>query len=229
MGQAKKAAIYIRVSTVGQAEDGISLEAQQARAEAWVVARGAELVGVFRDAGISGGKMRNRPELKKAIETACRQRAALVVYSLSRLARSTRDALEISERLDRSGADLVSLSEEIDTTSAAGRMVFRMLAVLAEFERDLVSERTRLALSHLRKQGRKLGGRVPYGYDVDGAGYLRENEGEQRIIELMLHQRACGASFPKIAESLNSQGICTKLGKAWYPMTVSKVLKRAVI
>lgn len=76
----------------------------------------------------------------------------LVVYSLSRLARSTTDAIAISERLAKSGADLVSLSEWIDTTSASGKMVFRMLAVLAESERDLVSERTKTAMAHLRRK-----------------------------------------------------------------------------
>jgi DNA invertase Pin-like site-specific DNA recombinase len=68
------------------------------------------------------------------LAAACERKAALIVYSLSRLARSTKDAIAISERLAKNGADLVSLSERIDTTTAAGKIVFRMLAVLAEFE-----------------------------------------------------------------------------------------------
>jgi site-specific DNA recombinase len=72
----------------------------------------------------------------------------LVVYSLSRLTRSTTDMLHVSELMEQRGVDLVSLTEKIDTISidtisAAGKMVFRMLSVLNEFERDLVSERTR--------------------------------------------------------------------------------------
>jgi site-specific DNA recombinase len=67
----------------------------------------------------------------------------LVVYSLSRLTRSTTDILHVSELMEQRGVDLVSLTEKIDTISAAGKMVFRMLSVLNEFERDLVSERTR--------------------------------------------------------------------------------------
>ena len=101
-----------------------------------------ELVAVHVDAGLSGAKAHNRPALQAALTDACKHKAALVVYSLSRLARSTKDAIAISERLHKAGADLVSLSEKIDTTSAAGKMVFRMLAVLAEFERDIISERT---------------------------------------------------------------------------------------
>ena len=83
------------------------------------------------------------------------------------MARSVKDTLEIAGRLDRAGADLVSLSEKIDSTSAAGRMVFRMLAVLAEFERDLCSERTKVALL-LKKQCGECAGEVPYGWVRNG-------------------------------------------------------------
>ena len=65
--------------------------------------------------------------------------------------------MAIAERLEKAGADLVSLTEKIDTTSAAGKMVFRMLAVMAEFERDLVSERTRAAMSHKKSKGEVIG------------------------------------------------------------------------
>ena len=147
---------YTRVSTDGQATDGVSLEAQQARIRAWCEANDYALVNVHVDAGLSGCRADNRPGLQDALTSAARHKAALVVYSLSRLARSTKDAIAISERLAKNGADLVSLSERIDTTTAAGKMVFRMLAVLAEFERDQVAERTKGALAHLRNQGKRI-------------------------------------------------------------------------
>ncbi len=137
-----KAIGYCRVSTEGQAHDGVSLATQQARILAWCEANGYSLVELHVDAGLSGCRSDNRPGLQAALSVACRERAALIVYSLSRLARSTKDAISISDRLAKSGADLVSLSERLDTTSAAGKMIFRMLAVLAEFERDQVAERT---------------------------------------------------------------------------------------
>src|SRR5574340_1279800 len=143
---------YVRVSTAEQAEGGVSLDAQQARIIAWAAANGAELLAMHVDAGISGAKAHNRPALQAAVADACKHGAALVVYSLSRLARSTKDAIVISERLSKAGADLVSLSEKIDTTSAAGKMVFRMLAVLAEFERDIISERTATAMQYKRQR-----------------------------------------------------------------------------
>ena len=111
---------YIRVSTAGQATDGVSIGAQTARIRAWCDANGYQLADVFTDAGISGKRADNRPGLRRALDAADKRRAALVVYSLSRLARSTRDAIGSAEELDRAGADLVSLTERIDTGSARG-------------------------------------------------------------------------------------------------------------
>ena len=117
------ASIYLRVSTAGQVAEGVSLEAQEARARKWAEANGYIVAGVHCDAGISGKRAGNRPGLQSALTEVCRNKGALVVYSLSRLARSTKDAITIAERLEKAGADLVSLSEKIDTTSAAGCQV----------------------------------------------------------------------------------------------------------
>ena len=114
-----KAVGYVRVSTEQQAGEGVSLEAQKAKIEMWCKANDCELIEVFVDAGISGKSMDKRPGLQRALVSSGKG-MALVVYSLSRLARSTKDTLAISERLDKQGADLVSLSERIDTTGAAG-------------------------------------------------------------------------------------------------------------
>lgn len=142
----QQAIAYVRVSTTGQAEDGVSLDAQRSKIAAWCEVMGHELVQVFVDEGISGHSMEKRASLQAAVSAVCACGGVLVVYSLSRLARNTTETLELGKRLSKAGADLVSLSEKIDTTSAAGKMVFRMLAVLAEFERDQVSERTTMAL-----------------------------------------------------------------------------------
>lgn len=219
---------YLRVSTAGQVEDGVSLDAQRAKVEAWALANDYTLLGVQVDAGLSGGRADNRPGLQRAIAEACRQKAALVVYSLSRLARSTRDTLAIGEQLDRAGADLVSLSEKIDTTSAAGKMVFRMLAVLSEFERDQISERTKSALQHMRAQGCRVSGRIPYGFDLVSDGKrLVPNEAEQAGIATMRRLRAEGKSLRKIAEALRADGIETKSGNlSWTPQALKVILDR---
>ncbi len=151
---------YARVSTADQADFGVSLDAQTEKIRGWSLANGYELVEVKVDRGLSGGRCDNRPALQEALKAVSRG-DSLVVYSLSRLARSTRDTLMIAEALERRGADLVSLSERIDTTSSTGKMVFRMLAVLSEFERDVISERTSMAMAHLRSTGKYTGGFEP--------------------------------------------------------------------
>jgi site-specific DNA recombinase len=149
---------------------------------------------------------------------------ALVVYSLSRLARSTKDTLAISERLDKAGADLVSLSERIDTTGAAGKMMFRMLAVLAEFERDVVSERTTMALAHKKAAG-QVYGTVPFGYQ-EIEGRLEAVEAEAQLVAEIQSKRQAGHTLQSIADSLNRQGIAGKQGGKWYPSTVRYLIQR---
>lgn len=221
-----KAIGYLRVSTEDQAREGVSLDAQRSKIEAWATLAGFELEAVHTDAGLSGCKASNRPGLQAALTDACKHKAALVVYSLSRLARSTKDAISISERLNKAGADLVSISEKIDTTSAAGKMVFRLLAVMAEFERDVISERTRTALQHMRAQG-KLVGQVPFGFDLNSDGEtLTPNDKEQGAIRHMHSLRAEGKSLRRIAADLEACGIKTKSGKPWAAEVVRGILQR---
>lgn len=216
---------YVRVSSEKQARDGVSLEAQRARIVAWAVANGAELLAVHIDAGLSGAKAHNRPALQTALTEACKHRAALVVYSLSRLARSTKDAITISEQLSKSGADLVSLSEKIDTTSAAGKMVFRMLAVLAEFERDIIAERTSTAMQHKRSRHEYTGGKVPYGWRTSRDGVtLMPEPLEQAAIREALRLKASGLSLRAIGERLTAKGMLPRSGKRWHAKTVRDLL-----
>ena len=216
---------YVRVSTEGQAQDGVSLAAQDAKIRAWADLNGAESVTIFRDAGLSGKRAENRPGLQKALH-AVGKGDALIVYSLSRLARSTKDTITIAEGLDKKGADLVSMSEKIDTTTAAGKMVFRMLAVLSEFERDQVSERTRLALAYKRANGEKTGGDVPFGYRLKD-GHLVPHDREQKAIVLIGQLHGKGYSLRGIAAELEAHGYHTKTGrKHWNPKTVSAIIER---
>jgi len=224
----EKAIAYVRVSTAGQANDGVSLEAQTARIAAWCFANGYEQAETFIDAGMSGKRADNRPELIKAIAAACESGGVLVVYSLSRLARSTKDTIEIAERLGKSGADLVSLTEKIDTTSAAGKMVFRMMAVLAEFERDLVSERTTTAMAHKRTKAERISRHIPYGFTLaaDGVSLVRDEQ-EQKTLGVVAALRERGLSLRKIAAELAKRGFRTKSGRnEWTHSTVQGILKR---
>jgi len=216
---------YVRVSTEGQATEGVSLEAQRAKIEAWCLANDVQPGGVFVDAGVSGKRADNRPQLQEALAAVSKAKGVLIVYSLSRLARSTKDTIQISERLDKAGADLVSLSEKLDTTSAAGKMVFRLMAVLAEFERDQISERTSTAMAHKKSKGERVG-TIPFGFRLldDGRTLVRD-EKEQGIIELLELFRGSGHSYGKIAEILNRKSVPTKkTGAKWAGTTVRNIL-----
>jgi DNA invertase Pin-like site-specific DNA recombinase len=219
-----KAVAYIRVSTQGQVEEGVSLEAQAAKIKAWAELNGYDMGEVFTDAGVSGSK-ENRTGLQEAL-AAVGKGDALVVYSLSRLARNTAHTLEIAKQLEKTGADLVSLSEKIDTSSAAGKMIFRLLAVLAEFERDQIAERTKMAMNHKKSQGQRVGS-VPYGKKLAADGVsLEDNKQEQAAIEIIKTLRRKGHTYAAIAAELERQNHAPR-GKKWYATTLQNINQAA--
>jgi site-specific DNA recombinase len=225
---AQQAVGYIRVSTADQAADGVSLDAQRARIEAYCLANGLTLRAVHVDAGLSGKRADNRPGLQAALADVCECSGVLVVYSLSRMARSTADTIAISQQLQAAGADLASLTEKLDTTSAAGRVLFTLIAAFAQFERDLCSERTITALQHKKSQGQRVG-TVPFGFDLSADGVtLTPNAAQQAIITTIRELRAAGATLQGIADYLQSQGILTAKGSSkWQPKTIDRILKAA--
>ncbi len=220
-----KAVAYLRVSTEQQATEGVSLAAQRKRIEAYCEASGLALGCVFSDEGISGSRASNRPGLDAALKATCASKGVLVVYSLSRLARSTRDTLEIAARLEKCGADLCSLSEKIDTTSASGKMVFRLLAVLAEFERDQTAERTRFALRFKRERGQRWCNDPPYGYRWRGNA-LQEHPAEQRVIRRAAKLRRDGLTIRDVAACLRALGIRNRRGRPFPYQRIATILQR---
>lgn len=222
-----KAIGYIRVSTERQATEGVSLEAQQARIEQWCQANGYELVQIEVDAGISGKSMDTRKGLQAAL-AGLKKDMVLVFYSLSRLARSTKDALEIAERVSKKKASLVSLSEEVGGTTAAGRFTMQVMMVVSELERNLIAERTRSALQHKKHTGQKYCNQTPYGFEVI-EGRLIEVKAEADVVAEIQQARASGKTLQSICDNLNDRGIPTKTGKQWQPATVHLLLKRSAL
>lgn len=217
---------YVRVSTVQQATEGVSVEAQWQRIAAWCEAHGYALAAIYIDNGLGGRRLDNRPGLAAALSQAVEIKATVVTYSLSRIARSTIDAISISERLRKAGSDLVSLSEHIDTSTAAGNMVFRMLAVLAEFERDLISERTAGAMRHKRARGEYTGGAAPYGWRVARDGRTLEPHARERVaIRAARRLRAHGVSYRGIGRQLTAAGHRPRSGGHWHAKTVGDLLR----
>lgn len=216
-----KTIAYLRVSTTAQVTDGVSLDLQIEKIRQWAALHNSELVGVYSDNGLSG-KNTARPGLQQALTAAKAHKAALVVYSLSRLSRNTLDTLRLVQELEQAGSDLVSIQEMIDTTSPAGRVVFRVLAALAEFEREQLAERTRQAMQHIKAQGKRVGS-IPHGYQLNG-DKLIPNAGEQKTITLAKKYKGKGLSLRAISAALQKHGHVNRHGRAYNPNSVRGLL-----
>lgn len=219
----KTAIGYIRVSTEQQAEEGVSLDAQKEKIVSWCKANDYELINVYMDAGISGKNMDKRAGLQEALKDT-KKDMALVVYSLSRLARSTKDTLSIADSLNSRGADLVSLTERIDTTGAMGKMMFTLISAFNQLERDITSERTTMALRHKKAKG-EIYSTVPFGYkEIEKRLVVVDKEA--KAVAEVLKQRKEGKTLVEIATWLNSNGITGKKGGKWYASTVRYLINR---
>ena len=219
-----RAIAYCRVSTTEQANEGVSLAAQEKRIQTWCTAQEIPLEDTYIDAGLSGGRADNRPELQRAL-AACKRGDLLVFYSLSRLSRSTRDVLAILDRLHRQGADIVSLSEKLDTSNASGKLIFHMMAIIGEFERDIISERTRMAILHIQRQGRYIGGHRPTGWLIGPDGFLLQHTEEQGLVSRARELRETGIGYRRIARILLEEGFIPRSGVKFHPEQVKRLLR----
>lgn len=147
---------YTRVSTKGQADDGVSLAAQRRSIEAWAEAGGHTIVSWCSDT--ESGKDTSRPELQHALALVMEGSAdGLVVTKVDRLSRSVIDFATIMADFTKADKSLVCIGDAIDMTTPSGRFVAGVLAGLAQLERELVGQRTREALAELKAQGVRLG------------------------------------------------------------------------
>lgn len=220
----KKAIGYVRVSTEKQVNEGVSLDAQVEKIHAWALYNDYEVIHIYKDEGISGATMKKRPELQKALK-AIGKDMAFVCYSLSRLSRTIEDTIFISNFINGKKADLVSINEKIDTTAAAGRMIFNMMAVLNQFEREQISERVTVAMEYKKKENQAYSP-TPYGYDrIDDD--LVINPVELDIIRRIEKMRIDGLGWQKIANALNEDGIKSKSGKEWLSTTIYRLMQRS--
>jgi len=238
-GAATLAVGYVRVSTTRQARHGVSLDQQRQAIAREVIRRGMVLVDVIADEGRSG-RTSNRPGLREAVRLAKSNRATLVVYSLSRFARNTRDALATIQDLERAGSSLVSVSESLSTIDACGRMVVTMLAALAQLEGDLISERNAATAEYLRSQGRKTGGNVPFGkvaVEVEVANgngeprtlrRLEPHPDEARVVEFIMQLHGKGRSLRGIVADLNAEKTPTRTGSSWSLGQVVRIVDREI-
>ena len=148
----KRAALYLRVSTVDQHPETQLHDLRQLAAQ-----RGFEIVEEFTDHGVSGTRVR-RPALDRMMTAARRgQFDIVVVWASDRLARSVRHFLEVLDELNRLNIEFVSFREQLDTGGPLGRAVVVIISAIAELERSLIVERVRAGLRRARLEGRRLG------------------------------------------------------------------------
>lgn len=188
----KKTALYIRVSTDAQREEGYSIEAQKEMLSAFCVTKNIKNYEFFIDGGFSGSNL-DRPEIGRLIrEIKEKKIGRVIVYKLDRLSRSQRDTLYLIEEVfNPNGVDFISMNESMDTSTPLGRLMLGILSAFAQLERENIRERTRMGMKERVKAGLwPGGGRIPFGYDYDSEkGILVPNadaETVKRIYELYL-------------------------------------------
>lgn len=167
----------------------------------------------------------NAHSTKNEVESDLPIATNFVAIKLDRVFRNTGDAITKSQEFQKNGINLHLLDVSVDTSTATGKMFFTVLAMLAQFERDITGERTKAVLDMKRKDG-KVWNHTPYGFDRDG-DMLLPNPDEQRAIVIMRKMREQGLSYRDIGHELELQGIAPKTGvKVWQAMTVKKILDR---
>ena len=225
-----RTAAYLRVSTEEQANEGLSLQAQEARLRAYTAMRDLDLVELITDPGVSAGRPLDRRDGGRRLLQLVRRRQVEVVvaYKLDRLFRDCADCLPVTRIWDNAGIalHLIDLGgQAIDTTSAMGRFFLTVMAAAAELELNQIRERTAAAMAHKRACGEYTGGEPPYGWRVAEDGVmLRPHLNEQRAITTGRTLRASGLSLRKVGAELEDLGILPRSGRAWHAKTVRGLL-----
>ncbi len=180
-----RCAIYTRKSTEEGLEQAFnSLDAQRESGEAFIASQQARgwiaLSDRYNDGGFSGANI-ERPALQRLLEDVDHGRIdCVVVYKVDRLSRSLLDFARLMERFDRNGVNFVSVTQDFNTTTSMGRLTLNILLSFAQFEREMIGERTRDKLSAARRKGKWIGGWPVLGYDIrDGRLVVNKREAEQ--------------------------------------------------
>lgn len=219
----KKVILYIRVSTISQAEEGYSISEQKERLLAYCKAHGYMVVDIIVDPGHSGSNLK-RPGIQLIIEKAQKKEFdKVIVLKLDRLSRSQRNTMYLIEDVFlANGIDFVSMHESFDTSSAFGRAMVGILSVFAQLELETIKERTLAGRTGRAKKGKWHGGGTePIGYDYIN-GSLEVNPEEAKQVKMVYQMYLHGHTVTDI--SLKMQGYQTKHGDWSNLQTVSTVL-----
>jgi DNA invertase Pin-like site-specific DNA recombinase len=225
---------YIRVSTEGQADNGLSLDGQREAIKAHCLTGGLDLLEIYADEGVSGC-ISDRPGLQDALaHVEGLNGAALVVYSLSRLSRRLVDQLGFIGRVQACGGEVVSLSEDVDTTSPSGILLLQILGALNEYQRNNASKTTHDTMQTMRRGIRRgdaglikrFSNLAPYGYKLGKEpGTLEPVIEEQRAIALVRDLYEAGLDMGEIRRALSDAGHEPRTG-TWRSITIRRILER---
>ena len=223
----KTAIAYIRVSTE---EQSLGLDAQRERVESYCHARGYELVAVVEDKGASG-KTLNRSGMDKVRKIMKRKMVdAVVALKLDRLTRRVSDLHILMKESAETGVAIVSIMETLDTSSAAGRLMVHMLAGMAEWEREVIAERTSAALTLLASRGERVGRHAAIG-SANGEGARQEEECRTlAVLREIILSGSCldcnkAESLRCMADMLEAQGCTNRAGKRYGASSIQRMKK----
>jgi len=222
-------AIYGRVSTEEQAQEGFSIRAQQQKLKEYAKIMEWSIYDVYLDEGISGKNIKERPAITRMItDIKAGHVKNVLVFKIDRLTRSTADLVYLIDLFKEYDCAFNSLMESIDTSTASGRMFIKIIGIFAEFERENIAERTRVGFERKAREGYTNAAKcVSYGYDKAKGQKIQtvnefEAENVRMIFDMYVNQ---GMSQSGIAKSLNLRGISTKNNSFWTSAAVNSVLR----
>lgn len=202
----KRVAIYVRVSTLDQAREGYSLAAQRKAIEEWAHRNAYDVTRVYEDAGISGKDIEHRPAMREMLGAAKRKEFDIIgFWALSRFTRSIVDLYQTIDYLNQYNVTICSYTEPFDTSSVFGRFSVGILGLVAQLERELTSERVKLAMQERAAQGKRTTSEV-LGYDLDGADGLKVNEAEAKEVQYIFDSYLEFKNLSAVAEMCSLRG-----------------------
>lgn len=196
----KLAAIYTRVSTEEQAKKGISLLAQEDALKSYCKTYNYEIYKIYRDKGKSAKDIAHRPEMMQLLKDAeSKKFGVILIYKLDRFSRSLKDLILTIEKLKKWDIDFISLQDRVETTSASGKLMFHIISAFAEFERDIIGERTKFGMEKKAKYG-AITNRAPLGYDIRNKKLVVDQEKKEKVNEIFNYFFNNRVSLNKLAK-----------------------------